>query len=234
MVDLSGAAGLFSAWIVNPLIWLLIIGVFIILSFGLLLVRKRRMLKYSAAEIVDLGGQGKTNINFLGRRAAGYFGKQKWLFGYWDFGEKVMKTKDGEIIEQFSEEDFQEVNGERGVIFYRDPVRRLLFPINRLQIGNKHLTAVIAPAEYTDAAIDIIKAAEKETADWREKLMQFVGWALVVIFSLVAIIVITQMVKQGQAETAKLIADGGKQCMELAKGVCSDMINQFSLRSTAP
>jgi hypothetical protein len=233
-IELSGFTKTLTSWIINPMIWLLIIAIVLGITFGFLIMRKRRKLMFPAAEIVDLGGQGKTCINFIGKKGAGWFGKKRWLFNLWDYGDEVMRIKDGSIIEEFSEEDFQEVNGTRGVIFYRDPIRRLLFPINKLTVHNKELVTCIAPATYTDTALDIIKAGEDETKDWKEKIMQFLIWAGIIIFSLVAIIVITQMVKNGQENAAKLIVDAGETCMKNAKEVCGQIVSQYAKASGAP
>ena len=233
-IGLNFGGGMITDLLINPLIWLLIIGVFLLATFGMLWIRKRRKLVYPCAEVVDLGGNGKTSINFLGAKSVGWYGKQKWLFGLWDYGDKVLRNKYGEIIEQFSEEDFQEVNGTRGVIFYRDPIRKLLFPINKLKVHNKELVTSIAPAEYTDVGIEIIRSAEKETTDWKEKVMQIIVWAIVVIFSLVAIILITQMVKQGQAEAKDLILKAGETCLTNAKEVCSQIVSEYAKQSIAP
>jgi len=80
---------------------------------------------------------------------AGYFGKKSYLKGLWWSGEEVLKTSCNDTVAYFSTEDFQEVNGERGIICYRDPIRRnILFPISKLQMENKELIAAVAPADY--------------------------------------------------------------------------------------
>ena len=222
-------SGIIQAWIIDPLFWVLIIVMFLVFTAGFLYIRKKRKLVYPAAEIVDLG-RGKTSLNFLGKGGAGWFGKETFLFGLWDYGEEVLRTNKGELISDFSEEDFQEINGRRGVVFYRDPVKRLLFPINRLAVLNKELALEIAPADYTDAAISIIRKAEKETSDWKEKALQFIAWAMIVLFSFIAIIMIINMIKNSQMEASKLVLEAGKTCLESAKSVCS----QFAMPSNAP
>lgn len=231
-MDFSAAGELIYQWIINPMIWLLIIffsiGVIILFLFW----RKKRKLIFASAEITNLGN-GKTNINFLGNKSCGWFGKNWWGPGkLWDYGDKVMRTKDGDIIEAFSEEDFQEVNGQRGVIFYRDPERHLFLPINKLLIdeASQRLAASIAPAIYTEVSADILRKAEEETKNTWEKIMPVLMFGLVVIFALVAVIVITQMVKHGQTEAANLITKGQEICLESAKSVCS----QIAVASNAP
>lgn len=235
----DGAGSLLISWVLNPLIWLVIIIVVLILTFGMLKIRKRRKLLYNCIEVVDYGKTdlgddeddivlGKCGFNNI---KCGWFGKKKLLNGLWDYGNEQLETKDGDIIEKFSTEHFQEIDGKRGIVVYRDPVNQnILVPIKKMGVFNKHLLAEIAPAEYRDTAVRIIEDADKETSDWKEKLMQFVAWGLVVIFSLISIIVITQMVKNGQTEASELILEAGRTCLENAKDVCS----QFAQASNAP
>lgn len=227
MVEFSNITSLVMQWIINPLIWLVLLLFFSIGIYIILIVRKKRRMNYPAIEIVDLG-DGKTNFNNL---KCGWIGEKIYLNGLWWSGREVMRTNSMEIINQFSEQDFQEIDGKRGIIFYRNPLQKTLLPINRLKIQNKELVATIPPAEFVNASVDIIKSASKEMTDKTEKIIQFVSWALVVIFSLVAIIVIIQMVKNGQKEANDLILEAGKTCLENAKEVCSAVINA---RSDAP
>jgi hypothetical protein len=203
--------------------WLILILVFILGALAILWVRRRRKLKYPVAEIVDLGN-GRTGINT--DLKAGWFGKRLYLKGLWWTGEEVLRTSEGDIVEYFSTEDFQEVNGERGVVCYRDPIRyNVLLPISKLNIKNKELMAAIAPADFTDVAVSIVKDATAETTDWKDKLIQFGAWALVVIFSLIAIIVIVQYVKNGQAEAAKLLLQAGDKGAQACKDICREAVN---------
>lgn len=223
-MDFSGISSMIMTWIVNPLLWLLIIIFMILAGLGILWFRRKRKLLYPVAEVVDLGrGHGAINTDLK----AGYFGKKLYLRGLWWTGEECVRTNLGDIIEDFSTEDFQEVNGERGIVCFRDPLRRnVLVPINKFEVKNKEFVACIAPSDYTDTAIDIVKDAVNETSDWKDKLIQFGAWALVVIFSLVAIIVIVQMVKNGQDKSAELLLNAGKQGAEACRSICSDAVSK--------
>jgi len=101
-----------------------------------------------------------------------------------------------------------------------------------MSIKQKELLAAIAPADYTDAAIDIINDAVAETTDWKDKMIQFGSWALVVVFSLIAIIIIANMVKNGQAEAKDLILQAGTKGAEACKEICRQAVNIAG--STAP
>lgn len=214
-------------WVINPLFWFLLVIVFILGTIGILWYRKKKRLQFPTIELVDLGN-GKTAINNL---RSGWFGKKLYLKGLWWTGEEVLRIKSGEIIEDFSTEDYQEVDGERGVVCYRNPVdQNILVPISQTKFLNKELVAEIAPASYRDVAVDIVKDAIAETTEWRDKILQFISWALVVVFSLIAIVVITQMVKSGQTEAKDLILKAGETCLEAGKNVCSQIAS--TLRTT--
>ena len=223
MVELSGVTNYLVQWIINPLFWLILIIVFAGGIYVLLRIRRWRLLVYESIEVTEYGLN--TGVK------CGWFGIKSYLGGLWWSGREVMKTKDGEEILEFSEEDFQEINGKRGVVFYRDPINRRLFPLSRLKVHGKEIVAKVPPAEYVDAALSIIDEANIETTDWKDKLIQFGAWALVIIFSLVAIIVIVQMVKNGQDKSAKLIADAGQTCLTNAQQVCTQIAAQ--LKQTA-
>lgn len=229
MPEISAYTGMVMQWLLTPIIWIILFFVFIFVSVGILWIRKKRRLMYPTVEIVDLGN-GKMGFNLF---KSGWFGKKQYFKNLIHFGGEVLKTKDGETIEEFSSEDFQEVNGKRGVICYRDPLNpKILVPINHLYTKNKNLVAEIAPASYRDTAISIIKTAEEETRDKWANLVQWMIFGGVIIFALVSIIVITQMVKNGQAEASKLIVDAGDTCLKNAQEICGQICS--ALNSNAP
>jgi hypothetical protein len=228
-LSLGGIGGTLLSWVTAPLIMVVVAAIAFLFIFLVLYFRKRRALVFGSAEFVDLGG-GRTNINFLGNKSVGWFGKKKGFLGLWRTGNKVMMTKNMREIQLFSEEDFQEVNGERAVVFYRDPVRRCLFPINKLVFNNKDIVADIAPAEYTDAAIDIIQKNEVETLDKLSKFAPYIMFALMGMIFLIAIIVIINYVNGSQTQAKDMLLSAGKSCLESAKSVCS----QIALGSSAP
>ncbi|MEA3421327.1 MAG: hypothetical protein U9Q97_06590, partial [Acidobacteriota bacterium] len=167
---------------------------------------------------------GKFLLNTL---KAGYFGKNVKLKGLWWTGEEVLRTGTGEIIANFSTEDYQEINGKRGIICVRDPNNQdVLVPISKAEIKNKELLLEIASRSYREAAIDIYKQATQETKDWKDKFIQFSGWALVVLFSLISIIVITKMVQHGQAEAKDLLLQAGE--------MLNSVSGKTAIASTAP
>ncbi|MDI6738650.1 MAG: hypothetical protein QME12_09160 [Nanoarchaeota archaeon] len=229
MAALSFFTDVLLKWVINPLFWLLIIMGFVLGTALVLWVRKKRRLKYPGVEIVDLG-QGRIAFNFC---KTGWFGDKIYLNMLWWSGNEVMRIDSGQKILEFSTEDYQEVNGQRGVVFYRSPTDQdILVPINKVHYKNKELVAEIAPAAYRDAATDMFNDSCKETTDFKEKLIQFAAWALVVIFSLVAIIVIVQYVKHGQDKAADMMMQAGEKGIAYCKDLCGTIAN--SMRGSAP
>lgn len=230
MADLSLMTNTLKSWILTPLFWILIIFGFVIVVFGFLYLRKRKRLIYPAAEIVNLGS-GKTNLNFLGKKGAGWFGEKTyfWSIGLLDYGTKVMKLSDGSVIHNFSEEDFQEVNGIRAVVFYRNPENRLLFPLSELSVEGKELTAKIAPDDYVGTSAKILNEAEEEMKKSWEKAMPYILTAAAIIFALIALIVIAQLMKNTNETAASMFKEGGQACMDFAKTACTELIKSYSL-----
>lgn len=225
MVEFSGATKLLIDWLLSPFIWFALIFVFLAATFGFLWIRKKRKLIYPCLEIVDYSN-GKMGFNQI---KAGWFGKKKALRGWIDYGEEQVETQDGDLILNFSTEDFQEINGKRGIVCHRDPVNPdILVPITRATVKGKDMLAEIAPAEYRDAVLRIIDEADRETSDLTTKIVQWVLLGGTIIFALVAIIVITQMVKQGQKEAAELIANSGEICLKNAKEVCQTLATSIA------
>lgn len=225
----AGAIGWVKTMIITPMFWLLII-LFVVGGLVFILwMRKRKALQFEAIEVVNLG-ENKKGFNLL---KCGWFGREVYLKGLWTRGQEVMMTSEMEEIVNFSEEDFQEVNGQRGIIFTRHPETKMLMPLHKLNIVNaKEIFGSIPPADYVEFSTRKIQEAQKEVSDWKEKVMQFVGWALIVIVSLVAIIVIVQYVKTSQKEASDLILKAGETCLSNAKEVCSNLYT--TIKSTAP
>lgn len=240
-------------WILSPILIVVIFVIFAVLVGGFLYLRKRKKLIFPAVEFVDLGS-GRVNFNFLGMKAAGWFGRKSKFFGLWDSGDKVMKLKTGEYVIDFSEEDFHEVNGRRGIVFYRNPANRQLFPINDLSltdnkekvisdkdkvysinnivVSNKDITATIADATFIDEGARLLQENERETTSKLDKILPILLFIGVIIFALVSIIVITQMVTKGQAKAADVLMNAGKVCSDYAKTSCQEIMSHVT--STAP
>lgn len=218
MAALSNVTGFLMQWVINPLMWLILLLVFVIGVFVILSVKKKRKLKFEGFEITDYGFN--TGIK------CGWFGTKWYLKGLWTTGNELMFTDQGEEILNFSEEDFIELNGKRGVPFIRDPESRRLFPAKfSLDRKNREMMGAVPPRPYIDTAVSIYEESVKETSDWKEKIIQFVSWALVVVFSLIAIIVIVQYVKKAQTEAAETLMQAGKQGAEACANICKEAVS---------
>lgn len=229
MVDLSGPSALLFEWLLSPFIWFVLIFVVLAATFGFLWIRKKRKLIYGCLEIVDYS-YGKSGFNLI---KCGWFGKKKFLRGWWDYGEERVETQDGDQILNFSTEDFQEINGKRAIVCSRDPVNPdVLVPINNVRIKGKEMFAEIAPAEYRDAALRIIDEADRETSDRTAQIVQWILIGGTIIFALIAIILTTQMVKQGQDKATDLILQAGQICLTNAKEVCQEIAT--TIRGASP
>jgi len=232
----SFTGGMFT--VLSSLLFWLILGIaFIIVAFGILIVRKKRKLTTKVIELTSLG-RGKLGIRYGKKLKGGWFKHNTTFFGLWDYGqEEVFKLKDGRQVLNLSSEDFHEINGQMGVIVQRSPEDpRILAPISKSKLENGHLLNTIAPADYRGTVVDIIKKAEKETQDKIDKVMQWVFWGGIILFSFIAIILITQMVKNGQTEAKDLILEAGKMNKENLKTICEGFktVGESVTSSVAP
>jgi hypothetical protein len=207
-LNFGGVGGAVTQMFLSPLIWLAIIGAFLILVVGLLWVRKQKRLNVVTFIFTEISN-GKQSIQ---KTKSGWFKSKSVLGGLYDYsGEQIMKTKDGRIILGCSSVDFHDFQGKQCLLVKRksdDP--KLLVPLTRMKIENEHLLGVIAPADFRDAATACI---DQTNSEMRSKWEQYIQWAIfigVIIFALVSIILITQMVSRGQDKAAELIIQAGK------------------------
>lgn len=220
MVDYSQVTGMLYQWLLSPLMWLVIIIFISIALVGILYIRKKVKAKYTLIEVVEYGN-GKVGLNKL---KAGYFGKRKMFRKLWDWGETQLETTAGDRILNFSTTDYHEFDGKKAVFVKRDNINQdILVPLSKINIKGSEMLMEIAPGEYRDEAIKIIQESAKETSDSTEKVLQWVLFIGVILFALVSIIVVTQMVKTGQAEASKLIIDAGEICLKNAKEICGQI-----------
>ena len=211
---------------INPLFWLAIILLFGLFAVGGLYIRKRRALKYKGIEFTDYGIN--TGV------PCGWFGIKWYIKGLWTTGREVMTTNEGEIIEEFSESDFIEIDGKRGVAFYRDPISRKLFPISKLTLeeASKRILIKIPPAEFIDNAVAIVKDTDAETSDRLEKLLFYGTIAFLVIGLIIGIILIQQMNNHNTEQVTEMFKDGGAKCLDMCKASTQEAYNLISNQNT--
>ena len=206
MADLN--TGLIMKLLLSPLIWFVIIFGLIFVAFGILYVRKKKKLNIPCLIFTDLGS-GKQGIEIT---KAGWFKSKSIILGLLDIsGEQIMRIKDGRKVQGGSSIDFHEIKGKRGLLLKRkDDDPKVLVPLTRMETTNLELIAAIAPADFRDASNDILRSSEKEMKSKWEQYLPAMLIGGTIIFALVAIIIITQMVKNGQAEAADLIREAGR------------------------
>jgi|TARA_Y100000310_G_scaffold3308_1_gene4228 hypothetical protein len=109
-------------------------------------------------------------------------------------------------------------------------------PVKAMELINPKLLLEIAPADYRDASSKIVFDAEKETRDKWEKLTPLLVFGTMAIVFLITIILIVQMVKQGQTESKDLILEAGRISSEQLNTVCKGFISQAEgiASTTAP
>lgn len=235
-MDTSGYTGMIFNLLSSVLFWVILAVIFVGIAFATLIIRRKRKLVLPYIEITDLG-RSKGGFKFGKKQKAGYFKEKTFFLNLIDYGnEEICKTRDGRIILNVSSEDYHEINGEMGLIVQRSPEDpRILVPLTKVELQNGKLLNTIAPAEYRGVALDIIKKAEKETADSKDKILQYVFWGGIIIFSFIAILLITQMVQKGQANASQLILEAGRMNAENLKTICQGIAHVGDVvSSTAP
>ena len=215
--NFGGLGGIAFQWLSSLMFWGIVLVVILVIGFFLIVYKKQRKLNLPLIELTDLGN-GKMGIEAFLHRGAGWFKSRQMFFGLFESGEDVLKHRDGRVIQGGSSETFHDINGKRGLVVMRkqdDPA--ILLPISRMKCINKYLMTQIAPADYRDASVKIIRSTEKETMGKLEKIAPYIAIGLVAIVFLICIILIVQMVKQGQAEAKDTILEAGKIVAEASR-----------------
>jgi hypothetical protein len=220
-VDMNMVTNTLWGWVRAPITWVIFFIVLAVVFIAALYIRKKRRLTVPTVEVVNYG-TSKAGFNHL---KSGWFGKQLMFKGLWWKGPEVLRASTGEEIRDFSTEDYQTVDGKRGVVCFRSPTNQdILVPISKVRIDGQHMVMDIAPAEYIDAAKEIYSDTKKETTDSREKLMQLASWALVVIVSLLCIIFIIQGWTHTMTESKDLLLQAGQTGLANCKAMCVDVM----------
>lgn len=186
----SQVTGVFSGWLSSGLFWLVMA---VLLTIGLIIllnINKKRKLKWVVLELLNCGN-GKVQVNTL---KAGIFKKKSAVFGLWDYGnENCIKCDDGRLILEATTDDLMDIFGKKGFIVRRkDDDPKILVPITSITWKGEEALFAIAPADFRDAAINIIDTAIKETQTWADKYLPYLMLAGMVIFFIVGFILASQ------------------------------------------
>ena len=219
-MDTSGYTSYLFGLLTTAFFWVFLLVLLVGFGFAFLLIRRHKKLSVRVIEEIPIG-RGKLQVKTK-KLKGGWFKQHLTFFGLYDYGgEEIFLLKDGRRVYGVSSLDYHEIDGHPGLIITRssqDP--RVLAPISSIRLSNGEILETVAPVELRTASVDIIKKAEKETADRTAQILQWVMWGGIIIFSFVAIIIITQMVSKGQTQAKDLILEAGKLNAENLKNIC--------------
>lgn len=197
MVDVLGQLGFTGmgasvlGWMQTGIFWVIISFAFTIGLLLFLVIRKHFRLKYIVYEIVPFGN-GKVGINVT---KAGIFKSKSALGGLWDYGSDFkFRLKDNRIILDATSRDMHDFQGKKGFLVTRKPDdTRILVPLTRFKILNNEVLSEIAPADFRDASVDIIKQANKETMGALERYLPYIMLGGIVIFFVISFMLASQI-----------------------------------------
>jgi Na+-transporting methylmalonyl-CoA/oxaloacetate decarboxylase gamma subunit len=114
-------------------------------------------------------------------------------------------------------------------------VKRPLNTIKGMRVVNEYLLMEIAPQDYRDTASRIAFDAKNETMSKLEKIIPYIVFAGMGMIFIIAIILIVQMVKQGQANAKDLILEAGRMNRDQLAQICNGVVTKATeIASTAP
>lgn len=204
---MGGITGGLWSFLSSSIFWLIIVVVAAVMLYIGLKLRINRKLKIPTYIFNDLG-KGKMGIE---KTVAGWF-KDKWFLGIYNYGvNDVCQTKERETIISVNTKAYHEVNGKRSLVCYRKPNdRRVLVPISRMAVDNESLIMEIAPADYREASVDIVKKDTAETMSLLDKYLPAIMFGFLGIILMVCIIIIVQYNKHALAEARAMVENGCK------------------------
>jgi len=206
--DLGGIGSGMMGMMSSMLTWVIVFVILVVVGIAMLMFKKNLKYTFPCLEIVGLG-QGKVSVHLT---KAGWFKKRSVFFGLIEAGgeqQLICKDKKRKIFD-VSSIDYHEINGKRGVICKRkDDDPEVLVPLNRVEVKNLNLLLTIAPADYRDAAVDILEDKRKETMGWLEKNAPLIVAMSVFLFGIIALIIVFNFAK-GESSAWREYAEAAK------------------------
>ena len=200
----------------KPIIWIVIIFGLALMGVGSLWLRKRKKLEY-ATLILSQVGDRKQSVQLT---KSGWF-KTNWILKLWDYGtEEKIRTADGRIIYGLTREDMHFFKGGRAIIcMEKGDDKIVLVPIKYIDLDEKsqRMVMAVAPVDLRDVSSQIIAKNAKELKSNMLQYAQIAIFVGLIIFSIIGIILITQMVNNGQAEAKDLILQSMKYSCDQAR-----------------
>jgi len=188
----------------KPILWLILIFGLALMGVGALWLRKQRKLEYKCLILSQVGNR-KASVVLT---KAGWF-KNNMILKLWDYGtEEKIRAKDGRVVYGLTREDMHFFKGNRCILcMEKGDDKKVLVPIKWVDLEEKSRTMInaIAPVDLRDVSSQIIA---KNATELRSNAMQYIQIALLaglIIFCIIGIILVTQMVNNGQAEAKDLI-----------------------------
>ena len=191
----------------SSLFWIAVVIIAVIFLYCVLRMRIKRKLKFPVIILTDLG-KGKIGYQTT---VGGWF-KNKWILNIYNYGtEDEFICKDKSKIFKVDTKAYHDINGSRGLVCYRksdDP--RILIPVSRMVVDNDELLMEIAPADYREVSIDIVKKDTAETLSTLDKYLPYIAFGFLGIILMVCIIIIVQYNKHALSEARTMVENGCK------------------------
>lgn len=233
---LSGLGSTVSATAKFLNIGLIAIPCFLFILYIFLVWRKRNRLRIPAVEVRNLG-KGKFSLKFF---KAGVFGHLVYLKMLFWKGDRTIRLSDTTVIQGMQDDFFQEVNGKRGIVFYRDPKNNHIgIPLSKAEFENTELLMQLAPVNVKNTILDNLRAARRETQPHNSQTIQMIGIAVICLVIMVSVIFVTNYGGKVLADGQKYMLDSqnaaAATCKNIAVAACSEAIRESrGGTSTAP
>ena len=223
--DISGIMGVALGWFSSTIFWIIVTFIIVTGFFLALWVRKKRALLFRAYDVSFL----KDGKMVMEETKAGWFGRKKILFGLLDVGKnKVMRLKDGRIVNDFSVDDYHEYRNKgkarRCIVVTSHPEdKTIVVPITNVNIDQKSLTAIyeVAPADYREAAVAAFEESASELRGQLDRLLPYILLGGIVIFFIIGIIVNGQIISRSVDSAKEILSDAGNTLEQIANLVSS-------------
>ena len=224
-LNVGGITSYVISWFGSIFFWFAV-AIILVVGFGIILmVRKKRTLKFTALELTFLK-EGKVVIEWSN---AGWFGKKSAFFGFFNYGrQKVMKLADGREIREFSVDDYHELRrkgkAKRCILVTSHPEdKTMVVLLSRSSLDPTTLEAIyeIAPADYRDSAVDSFNESVNELKGTMDRMMPYILLGGIVIFFIIGIIINGQLVSKAVDSATMMLADAGDTLENIAQLVSS-------------
>lgn len=220
MVSIGGMMSTVLGWFSSVIFWIIAALILLILGAIIVWVRKKRALIFECFELNFL----KDGKQVVEHRKAGWFGKNSAFFGLIERGkEKILKTDDGRIINDFSIDDYHEYRRKnkqkRCILCTPHPEdKSILVPVSHATLDQNSLAALynVAPADFREAAVQAFEESTKELRGQFDRLLPYILLGGIVIFFIIGIIINGQLISRSVDTAQAILADAGDTLEKVA------------------